>query len=217
MQDARLKIASVMALSVSAFISMPGALLVLLWWLVFTKRLKSIKNKRVFGMLVIFLVVTGFFITLSGGPGPDYIMKMIIIFIIAAWVYSTYIPGDFMSFSVWLLGEGMGFEIGMIAEMAINAIDDIIRDYYRIRTAMEIKGERFSAFSLIQTGMTLVINQLERADGQAKILKVRGYTRGGRYATEFPFDVAGILGAITAFLILLVSVFSFSDVFIVIQ
>lgn len=217
MQDSRLRIASVMALSAAAFISMAGAVMVLLWWLVFTKRLRSIKNKRVFGILVIFLAVTGGLVSLSGGPGPEYILKMVVIFIIAAWIYSTYVPGEFMSFSVWLLGNRTGFEIGMIAEMAVNSIDEIVRDFQRIRTAMKIKGGRFSISSVLQTGITLVIRQLERADEQAKILKVRGYTRGGSKKTAFEPDTPGIFGFSAAFLILILSILSFSDIFIVLH
>lgn len=217
MQDPRMRIGSVMALSAAAFISVTGAVLVLLWWLVFTKRLESIRNKRIFGILIVFLVATGGLVSLSGGSGPDYILKMVVIFIIAAWIYSTYLPGEFMSFSVWLLGERTGFETGMIAEMAVISIDDIIRDFQRIRTAMRIKEERFSASSVLRTGITLIARQLERADEQARILKVRGYDMGGRYIPKFQPDLSGILGFSAAILILIVSILSFSDIFIVLH
>jgi energy-coupling factor transport system permease protein len=212
MQDARVRLASAALVSVAAFISTWGALAVLLWWLLFTPRMRRVKNRTViFGMLVLIGVVA-FLIWISGGDGFSYFARMGVIVLIGTWLYAEQEPGDFLSVAVWALGRRAGFDLGMIGECAMQIAESLSRDCARIRVAMKLKGEAWGVRNLVPAGFILIHDALVRAEDISELLAVRGYHKGGVVCPEFrtcPLDrVAGIC-AICVFFFAIIPVSEF--------
>ena len=186
MQDPRIRIAAAAILSVSAFISLHGAVLAFLWWLTFTRHLHLAKKIR---LVVPLLLVTAFFslvLEIFSGNGLSYFIRMTVIILIGMWLYGEQKPGEFLTTSVWLLGDRTGFDLGLVAEMGMQSLSCIRADVGRIRVAEKIKGLRWGVRSLIPGGVILVHGALARAEDSADLLAIRGYRSGGTLCPEFP-------------------------------
>jgi energy-coupling factor transport system permease protein len=206
MQDPRIRIAAAAILSVSAFISLHGAVLAFLWWLVVTPHLHLAKKIR---LVVPLLLVTAFFslvLEIFSGNGLSYFIRMTVIILLGMWLYGEQKPGEFLATSVWLLGDRTGFDLGLVAEMGMQSLSGIRADMSRIRVAEKIKGLRFGVRSLIPGGVILVHGALARAEDSAELLAIRGYRSGGTVCPEFltrPQDLAaGFFAVCVAFLAL---------------
>ena len=206
MQDPRIRIAAAAILSVSAFISLHGAVLAFLWWLVFTPGVHLIKKIR---LVVPLLLMTAFFsllLEIFSGDGLSYFIRMAVIILIGMWLYGEQKPTEFLSASVWLLGDRAGFDLGLVAEMGMQSLSCIRADAGRIRVAEKIKGLRWGVRSLIPGSVILVHGALARAEDSAELLAIRGYRSGGTLCPEFqkgPRDpVAGFFAVCVAFLAL---------------
>ncbi len=185
MQDIRIRVASASILSVTAFFSVPGALAALVWWLVFTPGPRLLRKGwgivPVFALIAFFSLVLG----ITGGGGLSYFIRMSAIILIGIWMYSEYIPGEFLALCGWLLGNRYGFELGMVAEMGMQGLDQLISDAGRIRIAMSLKDLRWGVRTLIPAGLILIHGALTRADEVGELLAVRGYRSGGTVCPMF--------------------------------
>ncbi len=206
MQDPRIRIAAAAILSVSAFISLHGAVLAFLWWLVFTPGVHLATKIR---LVVPLLLVTAFFslvLEIFSGNGLSYFIRMTVIILIGMWLYGEQKPGEFLTTSVWLLGDRAGFDLGLVAEMGMQSLSCIRADVGRIRVAAKIKGLRWGVHSLIPGSVILVHGALARAEDSAELLAIRGYRSGGTLCPEFqkgPRDpAAGFFAVCVAFLAL---------------
>jgi hypothetical protein len=196
MQDPRIRVAAAAILSISAFISIQGAVFAFLWWLVFTPGLALAKKNRVVLPLIL---MTGFFsivLELFQGNGISYFIRMTVIILIGMWVYEEQRPGDFLDISVWLLGNRTGFDLGLVAEMGMQSLSSLTADFERIRLAVKIKGLPWGVRSLMPAAAIFVNGALERAGDSAELLAVRGYRSGGTWCPVFcprPWDsIAGL-------------------------
>jgi energy-coupling factor transport system permease protein len=212
MQDPRIRIAAAAILSILAFTSLPGAVFAFFWWLVFTPCvLLAKKIPLVFPLLF----MTGFFglvTELSGGNGISYFIRITVIILIGMWLCLEQKPGEFLRTSVWLLGDRAGFELGLVSEMGMQSLTQIIADLMRVRMAGKIKGMRWGVRSLIPTGMILVHGALARAGDCAELLAVRGYRSGGTLCPEFqtgPKDIVAGFSAVCGLFFALVPVSEF--------
>ncbi|MEI7650269.1 MAG: hypothetical protein WCJ47_11255, partial [Methanomicrobiales archaeon] len=79
MQDVRMRIGTATLLTIVAFFSLPGAMGVFLWWLVFTPRLQEIKRIRMVAGTFFMIALAALFINAVGGDGPSYLVRMIAI------------------------------------------------------------------------------------------------------------------------------------------
>ena len=212
MQDPRIRIAAAAILSVSAFISLHGAVLAFLWWLVFTPHVHLAKKIR---LVVPLLLVTAFFslvLEIFSGNGLSYFIRMTVIILIGMWLYGEQKPGEFLTTSVWLLGDRTGFDLGLVAEMGMQSLSFIIADVGRIRVAEKIKGLRWGVRSLIPGSVILVHGALARAEDSAELLAIRGYRSGGTVCPEFqkgPRDPAAGFFAVCILLFALIPVSEF--------
>jgi hypothetical protein len=199
MQDPRIRVAAAAILSISAFISIQGAMFVFLWWLIFTPGLALAKKIRVVLPLIL---MTGFFsivLELFQGNGISYFIRMTAIILVGMWVYEEQRPGDFLDISVWLLGNGAGFDLGLISEMGMQSLSSIIADSERIRLAAKIKGVPWGVRSIIPAALIFVHGALARARDSAELLAVRGYRSGGTWCPVFsprPRDIIAGLSAL---------------------
>ena len=181
MQDIRLRAGTAALLSLAAFTSIWGAAVVFIWWLIFSRPLKVLRKMRRVIPAIILIAFFGFVLELTGGGGISYCLRMTVIILIGAWVYTGYQQGEFLRLWVWLLGKKTGFDLGMIAEIGMQSLELMLSDFSRIRQAQELKGTIWGLRSLVPSGSILVHGALRRADETAELMAVRGYTRGGSY------------------------------------
>jgi energy-coupling factor transport system permease protein len=185
MQDPRVRFACAFLLSLAAFISLAGAAMVFLWWLVFTPHWKSIRHIRAVAATLLLFVLIAAVITLTGTGGLSYLARMSAILLVGTWVYADSRAGDFLATGTWLLGPRIGFEPGMIAEMALGMAQDLSEDFSRVQLAMVQKGQPWSIRRILPAGRILICDALRRAEDTAEILAMRGYRGGGTFCTRF--------------------------------
>jgi energy-coupling factor transporter transmembrane protein EcfT len=214
MQDIRLRAGAAALLSLAAFASISGSVVVLVWWLVFSRPLQVLRKMRIVIPAIILIAFFGFFLELTGGGGISYFLRMTVIILVGAWMFTGYRQGEFLSLLVWLLGKKNGFDLGMIAEMAMQSLDLMLSDFSRIRQAHEVKGSLWGLRSLVPAGSILIHGALRRADETSELMAVRGYTRGGMYCPEFETPVRDVIAGIAALCMGIIAFIPVSEFFI---
>ncbi len=205
MQDPRIRLGVTILLSVAAFFSITGALLTVLWWLVCTRRTTSFGSPRVFLLVLILPGIAACATMFSGGDGISYFIRIASILLIASWAYSERYPGDFLDFSVWLLGRKTGFDVGLIGEMSLSNAEVVIDELRHTRIALSQKGQKLSARNLHPIMSGLLIRQLRLARERAGILAIRGYQGGGSLCPSFLTLYSDIAAGILCLLVFTVS------------
>ena len=194
MQDPRLTLLSTVALSLAAFASAWGALLALAWWLLATPRRLPVHRWRPALGLLILVSATAVLVSLSGGNGPSYFFRISVVLLIASWAYSGRRGGELLDMGTWALGDRTGFELGLVAEMSLQSLEGLDRDFSLLRLAMRLKtGGRITLRSLVPALGLLVRRELDRSRDLGDILAVRGYQKGGSLCPRFtrgPWDGA---------------------------
>ena len=214
MQDIRLRAGTAALLSLAAFTSIGGAAVVFIWWLIFSRPLLVLRKMWMVIPAIILIVFFGFVLELTGGGGISYGLRMTVIILIGAWVYTGYRQGEFLRLWVWLLGKKTGFDLGMMAEMGMQSLDLMLSDFLRIRQAHELKGARWGIRSLVPAGSILIHGALRRADETAELMAIRGYTHGGTYCPEFETPVKDIIAALAALCMGIIAFIPVSEFFI---
>ena len=215
MQDPRIRIFVIIALSVAAFISLAGAALAFLYWICLPGRFHCIKRPAAilfFVMIVVVSVITG----VTTGHGLSYFVRMTVILLLALYAYTAYVPGEFFRVSVWLFGK-RGFDPGLIAEMSMEALNDLEEDSSKIRIALRQKGVQLGFSTLVPVIGMFVLNQIRRAYDQADLLTVRGYRNGGTLCPEFHPGIMDYFSGIVAICILFIAIFPVRDIFILLH
>ncbi|MCX6699979.1 MAG: hypothetical protein NTV68_08640 [Methanomicrobiales archaeon] len=206
MQDPRIRIFVIIALSVAAFISLAGAALAFLYWICLPGRFKGIGRPAAilfFSMIVVVSVVTWF----TTGNGWFYFIRMTVILLLALYAYTAYVPGEFFRVSVWLFGK-YGFEPGLIAEMSMETLNDLEDDGSKIRIALRQKEVTLCFSTLVPVIGMFVLNQIRRAYDQADLLIVRGYRNGGTLCPEFHLKTLDYISGTVAICIVFIAIFS---------
>lgn len=197
MQDPRIRLGGMLLLSLAAFISIPGAVLTILWWIFCTRRTTSFQNARVIALVFMVPVIAALATILSGGDGLSYLTRITAVLLIASWAYSERYPGEFLDVSVWLFGRRTGFDIGLIGEMSLSSAEVLVDELRRTRIALSQKGQRLSPGMLSPVVTSLLIRQFRLARERACILTLRGYQGGGSlcpvFVTPYPDIASGAL------------------------
>jgi energy-coupling factor transporter transmembrane protein EcfT len=212
MQDVRLRTGVATLLSVVAFLSITGALAAFLWWLIFTDNISLLRKSRLVLPSMILVGIFGTILEITGGSGASYVLRMMVVILIGVWLLSGQRPGEFLNLGTWLLGNRAGFELGMLAEMALQNLNQLLNDFDRVRAAERMKGARSGLRSIIPTGRVLVHGTLRRAEDTAELLAVRGYVLGGTFVPAFPHghkDYFAFFFALCAAVIALIPVRAF--------
>jgi energy-coupling factor transport system permease protein len=155
------------------------------------------------------IAVTALVSELSGGEGLPYLIRMIPILLVAMWAYSDRNEGELLDVSVWMFGKGIGFDMGLMAEMGMQSLSQIAHDLSRIRQAMIIKGMKPSIRVIIPMATNIVVNQLRRAEGIAKLLRVRGYRGGGELKPRFMTERRDMVLTISAMIVLVLAILGY--------
>ena len=214
MQDVRLRTGVAVLLSLTAFFSLFGAIAAGIWCLVFARHLALKKHARLFLALALFVGFFAVVLELSGGAGLSYFIRMMAIILIGVWVYSEQKKGEFLRLGVWLFGERAGFELGLVADMGMQAMDLLVSDFHAICLADKLKQRSMSANRIVSMGIVLVSNTLRRADDTAELLAVRGYRNGGSLCPVFETTRRDILASLLAGCIPLLVILHVSEFFI---
>ena len=214
MQDARVRLGCAAFLSVAAFFNIACAIAVFLWWLIFTPRMHSVRNRKVVLAMLALIGIISIMITMSGSDGFSYLMRMGVIVLIGTWLYAEQEPGDFLSVVVWALGKRRGFELGMVGECAMQIAESLSCDFVRIQTAMMLKNRSSGIKNLVPTGIILIHDTLVRAEEITELLAVRGYTGGGTICPVFHTTKKDYCAGICAICVLFFSVIPVSEFFI---
>jgi hypothetical protein len=215
MQDPRIRVFVIIALSVAAFISIAGAALAFLYWLCIPGSFRCIRRPAAvlfFAMICVISVITEF----TTGNGLTYFIRMTVILLLALYAYAAYIPGEFFRVSVWLFGK-RGFDPGLIAEMSMEALYDLEDDSSNIRIALRQKDVPMGISTLVPVIGMFVLNQIRRAHDQADLLTVRGYRKGGTLCPQFHPGIPDYASGIVAICILFVAILPVRDIFILLH
>ena len=214
MQDIRIRIAAAIFLSIATFISLTGAAAVFLWWLLFCHSVVRMKNVRLILFPILLAAFFSFIIVITGGNGIPYFIRMAVLMLIGMWLYLEYKPGEFPDLCVWLFGDGVGFELGMIAEMGMQWVGTLFVDVERIQIAEKLKGIRWGLLSIIPAGNVLVHSSLERAEDTAELLAARGYRFGGTRCPVFRTSLHDLISATAVIIVGIASFVPVSEFFI---
>lgn len=212
MQDVRLRTGTATLLSLVAFLSITGAVAAFIWWLIFTENIRLVRRNRLVIPSILLIGIFGFILEITGGGGVSYFFRMMVVILTGVWLLSGQKPGEFLHLGTWLLGSRAGFELGMLAEMALQNLNLLLPDFERIRAAGRMKGVRSGLRSMIPTGRVLVHGTLLRAEDTAELLAVRGYVQGGTFVPVFTrgrMDLVAVFFALCAAVIAVIPVRAF--------
>ena len=214
MRDVRLRTGAATLLSLIAFYSITGAVAAFIWWLLFTPNLHLVwKNRLVLPSVVLIGVFSGI-LEITGGGGLSYFFRMMVVILIGAWLLSGQKRGEFLNLGCWLFGTRTGFELGMLAEMALQNLHSLIIDFDRIRAAERMKGVRSGIRSIVPAGRVLVHGTLLRAEDTAELLAMRGYMRGGTCVPVFAREKGDLVAAFFAVCAAIIALIPVSAFFI---
>jgi energy-coupling factor transport system permease protein len=209
MQDVRIRICASALLCFAAFLTLYGAAAALLWWLIFTPRLTIIHRVRpVIGMLIIIGIIS-VILQVGDRSGFSYFIRMVAILLIGLWLATEYRPGEFLHFGVWVGGNHIGFEFGLMAEMAMQSFGTLLADLNYIRMALTLKGIPVTIKNIIPMGTLLIHKELARAKDNAELLAVRGYRHGGTLKPVFIYERNDIIAGLGAVLVIVIAVLPF--------
>lgn len=214
MNDVRIRIGTAAILSVTAFLNITGAVAVFIWWLIFTPRFKAMPYISVTAGFAAMIGVVATVLQITTGTGISYGIRIAVILLIAMWLWSEQQPGDFFSLGVWMFGRRWGFELGMLAELGMQAFDTLVCDLDRLQTAWTLKGVKIGPGHIVTAGMILVTGSLARAQDTAELLAVRGYRHGGSLCPVFNRAPADIPGCIAAVMTMGISIVALGEFFI---
>ena len=205
MQDPRVRLGVLLLLSIASFISITGAFLTLLWWLLCARGKTSFGSFGTAAFVFILPAVAAGATEFSGGDGISYFFRISLVLVIASWAYSERYPGEFLDVSFWLLGRRYGFDLGLVGEMSLSTIEIMIDEFRRTRIALAQKGQRFSRANLSPVITSLLIRQFRLARERAVILALRGYQGGGSLCPSFATSSGDIIAGVFSVLIFVVS------------
>ena len=206
--DIRLRLLTLVLLSVLSFVSTSGAAVVFFWWLVFAA--KTTFAKKSWKAVLLISLFVGLFpsvvLYFSGGD-VFYGAKIFVLVLLAFWFSASLVPGEFMSLFVWMFGKKIGFDLGLAAGFSTQALSEIQSDFSHMKSALKIKGQRFSVFRVPSLAMGILVLSLRRSDFQSGILARRGYVSGGTFVPVFfpgKYDFLMLVTAVVLYAVLLV-------------
>lgn len=215
MQDPRIRLISVIVLSIAAYESVIGALLTLVWWVISAKGKTSVHSVKSILILLLMPAIMGVTAFLTEQDGISYFIRMTAVLVVASWMYAERYQGELLDVSVWLFGERIGFDIGVIGELSMTGLEGLKEDIERIPVALSQKGEKIRIKIIPAVFSSLLMRQLITAHDRACLLTTRGYKGGGKHSPVFFQSKSDLTGGFFAFVILTLSLIT-SDLFITI-
>jgi len=209
MKDVRIRICASVLLCCAAFLNIYGAAAALVWWLLFTPRFEIIRRIRIVISVLIVIGIISLILQVNDASGFSYFMRMLAILLIGLWLTAAYQPGEFLRFGVWMGGNRIGFELGIIAEMAMQSFTSLLSDLDHIRMSLNMKGIPLATKNIIPTANLLIHKELARAKDNAELLAIRGYHNGGMLKPVFMYDRMDVVAILGALLVAVIALFPF--------
>ena len=215
MNDPRYRLLAVTALSGAAFLSVPGAIGAVLWWLVCSNR--TLPSGRAVLYLGVTVLLTAAATAAAGGDGLPYLIRISAVLLIAAYAYTAQQDGDLLDLGAWLGARiglpDAGFDLGLTAELALGSLAAAADDLTQIRLAVDQKRlpllRRWFAI-----GTAVLHAELRRGRELAGLLAHRGYVGGGTHDPRFATSRSEPLAAVLALSVLLFAILGPRDIFI---
>ncbi len=201
MQDPRIRLVAITALSLASYATVWGALASMAWCAAFFPR-GLFRPKVLLPVVMAFLMiaVVAFVVALTGGDGAGYFIRFGGILVVAFYAYASYKPGEILGLSVWFLGQ-RGFEPGLMGELSIQSLHVLGDDLSRSFIAIKLKKTGSIWKWLVPVTLLLVRRSLIRASDQADLLAIRGYRKGGSVCPVFRPGGRDLLsGSLTIFI-----------------
>jgi energy-coupling factor transport system permease protein len=214
MQDIRWRTAAAILLCIGAFASIPAAAAAFVWWLLFARPFSRAGTIHLIIPGAILVSAFSLFSALAGGDAVSYFIRMMVIILIGFWMYADLNDGEFLQLGVWLLGDRAGFELGMLADMAMQTLVLLVRDFDRIRVAAMLKRITPGYKALVPAGLVLVSGALSRAGQTTELLAVRGYRNGGTLCPAFVTTRTDRIAGLCALCVLIIAIIPVSEFFI---
>lgn len=213
MQDPRIRTGIIIYLSLCAMLSVGAALYVFCWWALAAVRHPDTRTLTGMRWILLFTGCIALLIWWTGGDAISYFTRITAVLFIASFLYHDQKDNDLLDVSVWLAKNRIGFEIGLIAEMTLGTIRLIKADILQIRTAMQMKNQRFSLSTVPAVISLELFTLLYRAMQQGDLLQTRGYIRGGTYIPVFQTTRGDIILALLAVPAAFFLIFPLQDLF----
>lgn len=185
MQDPRIRLPGAAILSCAAWLSLTGAILTLIWWVVCGKMHTSIKSMNMLILILTVPTIMSIASLCSGGDGLSYFIRITAVLIIASWMYAERYPGELLDVGVFFGGSKSGFDLGLIGELSMSALEVLARETERVSIAIRQKDSRISPRILPAVFSGIIVRQLQFAQERATLLTLRGYIRGGTHCPSF--------------------------------
>jgi len=185
MQDPRLRLLAVIALSAIAFASVRGAVLAFAWWVCTLEGPVHLWRSR--WPLIVFLPLAAVSLVLlvTGGDWASYSLRIAVVLLIAIFAYQDQAPGEFLGVCTWLLGERAGFDCGLAGEISLASLRALESEIEKATWALSLKGIPVRLRCIVSLSAGLFYGALRRAYDQADLLVARGYSQGGSCCARF--------------------------------
>lgn len=217
MQDPRLRLLAVVALSAAAFASVHGAILAFLWWACTLSGPVCLWRSR-WPLLVFFpLLTVSLALFVTGGEWASYSLRLAVVLLVATFAFLDQGPGEFLSVCTWLLGRGLGFDCGLAGEIALSALRFLEDELRKAKWAFSLKGMPIGIAGIVPLSTGLLYSALRRASDQGDLLVARGYSGGGSVCARFRTPFRDILVTVAALAIAFIAFRPLGEFFILIQ
>lgn len=217
MQDPRLRLFSVIVLSITAFSSLAGAALALLWWLFCSNGPGLLRRSRwpLLAFIPLLLVTAALWIT--AGDWFSYLARLGTVLLIAVFAYQDQRPGEFMKVCSWAFGSTLGFDLGLAGEIGFGSLRFLEGEIERVRQAFFVKRIPFGIGSVVPVSSGLLFGLLRRSENQADLLLTRGYMRGGSTCARFSRSRCDVFASGIAIFFFILGFLPVREFFILIQ
>lgn len=217
MQDPRLRLFSVIVLSITAFSCIAGAVLAFLWWVCCSGGPGLLTRSRWLLLAFIPLLLVTAALWITAGDWFSYLVRLGVVLLIAIFAYQDQKPGEFIKVCTWAFGSMWGFDLGLAGEMGFGSLRFLEGEIGRVRQALFVKGVSFGVKNVVAISAGLVLGLLKRAEDQADLLLVRGYERGGMACPAFSRSRLDVIVSGIALTFLILSFLPVREFFILIQ
>ena len=197
MSDVRLRVVTLLILSVSVFFLPQTALLGFIWWLIFSKQSLRLMIREVLAAVLISAFPTVILLLSSDASALIYGGKTAVLLLLAFWFGRSCSPGEFQHLFVWLFGKH-GFDLGLACEIFMMQISHVFHDAKGYRAALSQKNKMLDPKTILPLAFGVTALSIRRMKLSSKLLARRGYVKGGTCKPVFYAEKADVLRLVFA-------------------
>jgi energy-coupling factor transport system permease protein len=198
MSDVRLRVITLLTLSVSVFFLPQTAVPGFIWWLIFSKQSIRLMIRDVLAAVLISAFPTIILLISSDVSALIYGGKTAVLLLLAFWFGRNCVPGEFQNLFVWLFGKRIGFDLGLACEIFMMQMSFVFRDAKGYRAALSQKNKRLGPLTILPLAFGVLALSIRRMKLSSKLLARRGYVKGGTCKPVFYTEKADVLRLVLA-------------------